>query len=468
MNDTIAPDHSRLFEIASEQGGYFTAQQALSCGFSRANLSHHAQSGRFRRVRHGLYRLKDYPSSPREDVIRAWLSVGKDTAVVSHQSALELLGLSDLVPDAVHLTVPRAARYRRRMPGVHVHTTTEPPTLSETVVVDGIRITSPARSIADAAAAGESPEHILAAARQALSRGMVTRDQLERVARGRGGSVEQIIRQAGEGKSGRLVPRWNLILPEAMLRGAEPDETPADQRGRGVKRALDRPPSPVYTTAGASHRSSARAHGAAVSEPARKSGKAPQVVVIGGPNGAGKTSSAPRLLRDTVGIEAFVNADLIAEGLSAFAPQASAIEAGRILLARLRQLAEHREDFAFESTLSRRTLHTFLRRVTDSGYESHIFYLWLPSADLAVGRVRRRVEAGGHDIPERVIRRRFEKSLVNFNRLYRPAATAWRLYDGSVIGRQRLIVHGKLGEEPAVVDPELWAVVRRQIEEGSR
>ena len=168
-----------------------------------------------------------------------------------------------------------------------------------------------------------------------------------------------------------------------------------------------------------------------------------------------------------MGIEAFVNADLIAEGLSAFAPQASAIEAGRILLARLRELAEQREDFAFESTLSGRTLHTFLRRLTASGYESHIFYLWLPSADLAVARVRRRVEAGGHAFPERVIRRRFEKSLVNFDRPYRPAATAWRLYDGSVIGRQRLIVHGKLGEGPAVVEPELWAVVRRQIGRAS-
>lgn len=196
MNDTTAPDHRCLFETASEQGGYFTAQQALGCGFSRANLSHHARSGRFLRVRPGLYRLKDYPSSPREDVIRAWLSVGKDTAVVSHQSALELLGLSDLVPDAVHLTVPRAARYRRRIPGVQVHTTNEPPTRSETMVVGGIRITSPARSIADAAAAGESPEHILAAARQAVSRGMVTREQLERAAAQRGASVERIIRQA--------------------------------------------------------------------------------------------------------------------------------------------------------------------------------------------------------------------------------------------------------------------------------
>ncbi len=112
---------------------------------------------------------------------------------MSHQSALELLGLSDLVPDAVHLTVPRKARYRRPISGVQLHTAKEPPTRSETIVVEGIRITSPARSIADAAAAGESPEHILDAVRQALSRGMVTRRQLERVAGKRGGVVAQII-----------------------------------------------------------------------------------------------------------------------------------------------------------------------------------------------------------------------------------------------------------------------------------
>lgn len=134
---------------------------------------------------------------------------------------------------------------------------------------------------------------------------------------------------------------------------------------------------------------------------------------------------------------------------------------------RVRELAERRADFAFESALSGRTLHTFLRRLTRSGYQCHIFYLWLPSADLAVARVRRRVEAGGHDVPERVIQRRFGKSLVNFYRLYRPAANAWRLYDGSVIGRQRLVAHGKRGHDATVVDAELWAAVRGRIEEAS-
>ena len=88
-----------LFRVASGQAGYFTAAQARVCGFSRALLSHHARSGRFPRISHGLYRFREYPSSPREHVLAAWLAVGKDVSVVSHESALDLLDLSDIIPD---------------------------------------------------------------------------------------------------------------------------------------------------------------------------------------------------------------------------------------------------------------------------------------------------------------------------------------------------------------------------------
>jgi predicted transcriptional regulator of viral defense system len=202
MNDRgrSTPDHRRLFEVASEQGGYFTAKQARKCGFSWAVLSHHARTGTFIRVLRGLYRIREYPSSAREDVIAAWLAVGSDTAVVSHESALDLLGLSDVVPQRVHVTVPRARRGRSTPPGVRLHTTKLPLGPDETLVVEGVRVTSPARSIADAAAAGASPEHVIAAARQALARGMVTPAQLERAAGLRGPLVERMIRRAlGEG-----------------------------------------------------------------------------------------------------------------------------------------------------------------------------------------------------------------------------------------------------------------------------
>jgi len=191
----------------------------------------------------------------------------------------------------------------------------------------------------------------------------------------------------------------------------------------------------------------------------------PQCVVIADPNGAGKTSAAPELLHDTVGIDVFVNADVIAQGLAGFSPETAALEAGRIMLRRLDELALSRADFAFESTLSGRSAVRMLVGLVGLGYDVHIFYLWLPSPDLAIARVRRRVDMGGHDVPELVIRRRFWKSLVNFDGLYRPVATTWRLYDGSVLGGQSLIAHGSGADLPTIVDQAKWLEIRKQIKE---
>lgn len=193
----------------------------------------------------------------------------------------------------------------------------------------------------------------------------------------------------------------------------------------------------------------------------------PQAVVIAGPNGAGKTSAAQDLLHDTIGIDAFVNADVIAEGLSAFHPESAAIEAGRVMLRRLRELARARNNFAFESTLAGRSARHLLTGLRRREYDVHIFYLWLPAPDLAVARVRRRVDAGGHDVPEQVIRRRFWGSLVNFDRIYRPISTSWRLYDGSVLGGRPLIASGTEGGALSVRDQEKWQAVRTQIEEAA-
>lgn len=192
----------------------------------------------------------------------------------------------------------------------------------------------------------------------------------------------------------------------------------------------------------------------------------PQVVVIGGPNGSGKTSAAPDLLHDTVGIDAFVNADVIAQGLAGFSPQSAALEAGRVMLGRLRDLGRARADFAFESTLSGVSAAGFLADLANQGYDVHIVYLWLPSEDLAVARVRLRVAAGGHDVPEQVIRRRFMKSLLNFDRLYRPIARSWRMYDGSAPDDRPLIAYGA-GANIVIADARKWAVFRQQIEESA-
>lgn len=170
-----------------------------------------------------------------------------------------------------------------------------------------------------------------------------------------------------------------------------------------------------------------------MARPPDSSGR-PVCVVIAGPNGAGKSTVAPELLREAVGIAAFVNADVIAQGLSGFDPGAAAVQAGRVMLERLQLLARDRTSFAFESTLSGRSLLGFLTHLADTGYEVDIHYLWLESAELAAARVASRVAAGGHDVPRHDISRRFGRSVTNFWIRYRLVASRWRVYDGGTWG----------------------------------
>ena len=125
----------------------------------------------------------------------------------------------------------------------------------------------------------------------------------------------------------------------------------------------------------------------------------------------------------------FVNADLIAWGLSPFASEGQAMRAGRLALARIQELGAAGEDFGFETTLSGRSYVPLLTRLREQGYRIHLFFLWLPAADLAVARVANRVRQGGHDIPEPVIRRRFKAGLRNFYDLYVPLADEWWILD---------------------------------------
>lgn len=189
----MSPSEDCLFEIAASQGGYFTAAQARDCGYSWSLLSHHASNGRFVRARKGLYRFRRYPSSPKEEVIAVWLAAGAES-VVSHESALDLLGLADTTPDSVHLTVPRSKRSRRPPLGVTVHTTTSPLGPDEVAIRNGMRVTSPGRTILDVAQSGVAPDQVAGAVREAVDRGMVMPDQLLAGARRRGGRVEKLLR----------------------------------------------------------------------------------------------------------------------------------------------------------------------------------------------------------------------------------------------------------------------------------
>ncbi|MCX5684105.1 MAG: AAA family ATPase [Planctomycetota bacterium] len=193
-------------------------------------------------------------------------------------------------------------------------------------------------------------------------------------------------------------------------------------------------------------------------KPPRADSAAPSVVVLAGPNGAGKSTSAPLLLRGALGVSEFVNADVIARGLSGFQPEGAALAAGRVMLARLRELARRRESFAFETTMASRLLARWLAGLIAKGYRFHLVFLWLPSADMAVARVAERVRLGGHAVPEETVRRRYDVGLRNFLHLYRPLAESWRVYDNSETPA-RLVALGKGRAVTRVLDRSTWALI---------
>jgi predicted ABC-type ATPase len=157
----------------------------------------------------------------------------------------------------------------------------------------------------------------------------------------------------------------------------------------------------------------------------------PKIVIIAGPNGAGKTTFASAFLPREAGCPRFINADLIAAGLSPFAPETAAIRAGRLMLEEIDSCVRRRDNFAFETTLSGLG---YLRRIREwrrSGYHVSLFFLSLPSVDLAIARVAERVRQGGHAIPEDVIRRRFVAGRRNLDQSYRNVVDVWALYDNA-------------------------------------
>ncbi len=184
--------------------------------------------------------------------------------------------------------------------------------------------------------------------------------------------------------------------------------------------------------------------------------KKPHLIVIAGPNGAGKSTTAPSLLKGTVKVADFVNADLIAQGLSGFKPEGAAFHAGRVMLERIHYLAKKRIDFAFETTLASRTFAPWIADLCKTGYEFHLVFLWLPSEDFAVARVSERVSMGGHDVPEATIKRRYHAGIKNFFKLYRALADTWFFYDNSGGGNPRLLAYGEKEKSLVVNDPLLW------------
>ena len=181
----------------------------------------------------------------------------------------------------------------------------------------------------------------------------------------------------------------------------------------------------------------------------------PNMIIIAGPNGAGKSTTAPGLLKDALNVDDFVNADTIAEGLSAFSPQNEAIAAGRIMLKRIHELANSGANFAFETTLASRSFATWIPKLKADGYQIHLIFLWLENVELAISRVKERIKLGGHAVPIETIKRRYFSGIKNFFNLYQPLLDQWQFCDNTILEEPIVIATGS-PEKTNIYDKHLW------------
>ena len=183
------------------------------------------------------------------------------------------------------------------------------------------------------------------------------------------------------------------------------------------------------------------------------------IYIIAGSNGSGKTTLANTLLPDFLGCSEFVNADLIAAGLSPFNPDSMAIQAGRLMLERIQNLTNEQKDFAFETTLATRSYAPHIKQWIKKGYAVHLIFLWVREVNISIERVKKRVQMGGHFIPENIIRRRYKRGIYNFLNIYQPLVTSWEIYDNSSIEHVKLIAE-YTSQELTIHKEELWKIIQ--------
>lgn len=184
----------------------------------------------------------------------------------------------------------------------------------------------------------------------------------------------------------------------------------------------------------------------------------PTLYIIGGANGAGKTTTSLSLLPTRLNVNEFVNADAIAAGISPLNPESMAMQAGRLMLARLELLLASGADFAFETTLASRTFAPFLKRCKARGYIISLIYFWLRSPELAIERVSMRVAAGGHSIPNDVVRRRYERGRTNLSSLYLPLVDEWMIFDNSE-SESTLVAKQEVGQNQIIYNNSIWSQI---------
>lgn len=185
----------------------------------------------------------------------------------------------------------------------------------------------------------------------------------------------------------------------------------------------------------------------------------PRLYIISGCNGAGKTTASYSLLPEMLNCQEFVNSDEFAKSLSPFDPSKASIQASRFMLLKIRHLLKREQDFAVETTLATRTLLKIVKSAQNAGYTVTLLYFWLNSPDLAVERVRARVEAGGHNIPEETVRRRYHTGIYYFFNLYAPICERWILADNSQIPF-RVIAEGSKDEVINIKDETTYQTIR--------
>lgn len=185
------------------------------------------------------------------------------------------------------------------------------------------------------------------------------------------------------------------------------------------------------------------------------------VYIIAGPNGSGKTTFASTFLPAYAKCDRFINADLIATGLSPFSPQQVAIKSGKLVLEQIREYAENGVDFGFETTMSGVTYLKYFEMLKEKGYKIHIYFLWIPSSQLAVARVKDRVAQGGHNVPVADIKRRFERSTEKFFKQYRLLADQWMLFNNEQ-SKPKLIAR-KQNAHIDVIDTCLFEKITKKV-----
>jgi predicted ABC-type ATPase len=188
----------------------------------------------------------------------------------------------------------------------------------------------------------------------------------------------------------------------------------------------------------------------------------PTLYIIAGCNGAGKTTASFTILPEMLKCKEFVNADIIAKGISPFQPEKVAFEAGRIMLQRIQQLIDAKETFAFETTLSTKSYKNLITACKAKGYKIKLLFFWLNSSELAIDRVKIRVSQGGHNIPDDVIKRRYKRGLENFFKIFMPLCDYWQFIDNS-FNIPYKITTGNKKVEKSIYNAELWHQITEYV-----